>query len=85
MASLPAQLAHQSIAAQSPLGEIGGMTSIPNLDQLNPERLRALAAQLMQRVETMDKQIHHHKTVNEKLAHEIALLKRFKLPSAASN
>ncbi len=54
------------------------MTSIPNLDQLNPEQLRALAAQLMQRVETMDKQIHHHKTVNEKLAHEIALLKRFK-------
>jgi hypothetical protein len=54
------------------------MTSIPNLDQLNPEQLRALAAQLMQCVETMDKQIHHHKTVNEKLAHEIALLKRFK-------
>ena len=54
------------------------MTSAPNLDQLNPEQLRALAAQLMQRVETMDKQIHHHKTVNEKLTHEIALLKRFK-------
>lgn len=31
------------------------MTSAPNLDQLNPEQLRALAAQLMQRVETMDK------------------------------
>lgn len=26
----------------------------------------------------MDKQINHHKSVNEKLAHEIALLKRFK-------
>ncbi|WP_421138832.1 transposase domain-containing protein [Pseudomonas sp. NFX15] len=26
----------------------------------------------------MDKQITHHKSVNEKLAHEIALLKRFK-------
>ncbi|EFQ63147.1 ISPpu14, transposase Orf3 [Pseudomonas fluorescens WH6] len=50
----------------------------PNLDQLNPEQLRALAAQLIQRVETMDKQITHHKSVNEKLAHEIALLKRFK-------
>ncbi|MCO7613945.1 IS66 family transposase zinc-finger binding domain-containing protein [Pseudomonas chlororaphis] len=40
--------------------------------------LRALAAQLIQRVETMGKQITHHKSVNEKLAHEIALLKRFK-------
>ncbi|RMR37453.1 Transposase [Pseudomonas syringae pv. coriandricola] len=59
-------------------GKIGGMTSHPNLDQLNPEELRALAAQLIQRVETMDKQITHHKSVNEKLAHEIALLKRFK-------
>jgi transposase len=61
------------------------MTSLANLDQLNPEQLRTLAAQLIQRVvsldqkvETMDKQIHHHKAVNEKLAHEIALLKRFK-------
>lgn len=54
------------------------MTLHPNLDQLNPEQLRALAAQLIQRFETMDKQITHHKSVNEKLAHEIALLKRFK-------
>ena len=54
------------------------MTLHPNLDQLNPEQLRALAAQLIQRVEPMDKQITHHKSVNEKLAHEIALLKRFK-------
>lgn len=54
------------------------MTLHPSLDQLNPEQLRALAAQLIQRVETMDKQITHHKSVNEKLAHEIALLKRFK-------
>ncbi len=54
------------------------MTSHPNLDQLNPEELRALAAQLIQRIETMDKQITHHKSVNEKPAHEIAPLKRFK-------
>lgn len=54
------------------------MISHPNLDQLNPGELRALAAQLIRRVETMDKQITHHKSVNEKLAHEIALLKRFK-------
>lgn len=52
------------------------MTLHPNLDQLNPEQLRALAAQFIQRVETMHKQITHHKSVNEKLAHEIALLKR---------
>lgn len=58
-------------------GKVGGMTSHPNLDQLNPEELHALAAQLIQRVETMDKQINHQKSVNEKLAHEIALIKRF--------
>lgn len=26
----------------------------------------------------MDRQIHHYKTVNDKLTHEIAQLKRFK-------
>ena len=68
-------------------GNIGRMISLPNLDHLNPEQLRALAAQLQllqrvesldQKVETMGKQINHHKTVNEKLAHEIEQLKRFK-------
>lgn len=68
------------------------MTSIPELDQLNPEQLRALAAQLLQRVlvldeqvetvgktvQVMDKKIHHDKTLIEKLSHEIAQLKRFK-------
>ncbi|CAN7258411.1 IS66 family transposase [Pseudomonas brassicacearum] len=61
------------------------MTSLPNLDQLSPEKLRTIAVQLMQRVESldqkvecMDKQIHHYKTVNDKLTHEIAQLKRFK-------
>lgn len=68
------------------------MTSIPDLDQLNPEQLRALAAQLLQRVsaldeqvetmgktvQVMDKKIHHDKTLIEKLNHEIAQLKRFK-------
>jgi hypothetical protein len=33
------------------------MTSLPNLDQLNPEQLRALAAQLMQRVESLDQKV----------------------------
>lgn len=61
------------------------MTSLPDFDQLNPEQVRAIAAQLMQRVETldqkvesMDKQIPHYKTINDKLTHEIAQLKRFK-------
>ena len=68
------------------------MTSIPDLDQLNPEQLRALAAQLLQRVsafdeqvetmgktvQVMDKKIHHDKTLIEKLSHEIAQLNRFK-------
>ncbi|CDR90265.1 ISPpu14, transposase Orf3 [Ectopseudomonas oleovorans] len=61
------------------------MTSLPNLDQLPPEQLRALAAQLMQRVESLDqkvetmgKKIHRDQTLIEKLTHEIAQLKRFK-------
>jgi len=33
------------------------MTSLPNLDHMPPEQLRALAAQLMQRVETLDHQV----------------------------
>ncbi len=33
------------------------MTSLPNLDHLTPEQLRALAAQLIQRVETLDHQV----------------------------
>jgi len=66
-------------------GKIGGMTSLPNLDQLPPKQLRALAAQLMQRVESLDqkvetmgKKIHRDQTLIEKLTHEIAQLKRFK-------
>ncbi len=68
------------------------MTSLPNLDHLTPEQLRALAAQLMQRVEmldhqvdtlgktveTMGKKINRDQTVIEKLTHEIAQLKRLK-------
>lgn len=61
------------------------MTSLPDLDHLTPEQLRALAPQLIQRVgvldqqvEAMSKQIHHDKTLIDKLSHEIAQLKRFK-------
>ncbi|PPV39478.1 IS66 family transposase [Ectopseudomonas oleovorans] len=61
------------------------MTSLSDLDHLSPEQLRTLAAQLMQRVESLDqkvetmgKKIHRDQTVIEKLTHEIAQLKRFK-------
>ncbi|RUT39810.1 IS66 family transposase [Pseudomonas sp. PAMC 29040] len=67
------------------------MTS-PDLDHQNPEQLRAFAAQLMRRVETLDHQvdtlgktvdtmgqkINRDQTVIEKLTHEIAQLKRLK-------
>ncbi|RMT35654.1 Protein TnpC1 [Pseudomonas syringae pv. spinaceae] len=68
------------------------MTSLPNLDHLTPEQLRALAAQLIQcvdtldqqvetmgkTVETMGKKINRDQTVIEKLTHEIAQLKHLK-------
>ena len=61
------------------------MTSLPNIDHLTPEQLRALAAQLIQRVESLDqkvktmgKKIHRDQTVIEKLTYEIAQLKRLK-------
>lgn len=67
------------------------MTSLPNLDHLTPEQLRALAAQLLQRVETLDhqvdtlgktvetmgKKINRDQTVIEKLTQEIAQLKQW--------
>lgn len=54
-------------------------------DHLTPEQLRALAAQLTERVasldqqvSSLDQQVRYHKTRNEQLAHEIAILKRHK-------
>ncbi len=61
------------------------MISLPNIDQMPPEQLRAFAAQLLsqvdslgQQVSTMGKKIHRDQTVIEQLSHEIALLKRHK-------
>ncbi len=54
------------------------MTSSPNLDQMSPDQLRALAAQLLSQVDTMGKKIYRHQTLIEKLTHEIAQLKRMK-------
>lgn len=47
------------------------MTSLPNLDQLTPEQLRAL-------VESMGKKIQRDGLMIEQLTHEIAVLKRHK-------
>ena len=52
------------------------MTSLPNLDQMTPDQLRALAAQLLSKVDTMGIKSHRDDTIIEQLTHEIALLKR---------
>ena len=52
------------------------MTSLPNLDQMTHDQLRALAAQLMSKVDTMGRKIHRDQTIIEQLTHEIAILKR---------
>lgn len=56
------------------------MTSSPNLDQMTPEQLRGLAEQAMQLLSqvSMSQKIQRLETVNEQLAHEIAILKRHK-------
>ena len=57
------------------------MTFSPNLDQMTPEQLRALAAQALQlqsQVEAMSKKIQSDETIIEQLTYEIALLKRHK-------
>ncbi|MBD3873695.1 hypothetical protein IEG05_00400 [Pseudomonas kunmingensis] len=45
------------------------MTSVPNLNELTPEQLRALAAQLLSQVDTMGKKILRDEVVIEQLAH----------------
>lgn len=57
------------------------MNFSPNLDQMTPEQLRALAElalQLLSQVDSMGQKIHRLETVNEQLAHGIAILKRHK-------
>ncbi len=45
---------------------------------MTPEQLRALAAQLMSKIDTQDRKIHRDETIIEQLTHEIAILKRHK-------
>jgi transposase len=59
------------------------MKAQPNLDQLNDEQVRALAAQLLVAVEQKEDLIqrkeqanHHLQVTNEKLTYEIAILRR---------
>lgn len=56
------------------------MTFSPNLEQMTPEQLFALAAQALQlqsQVDAMSRKIHKDETIIE-LTYEIALLKRHK-------
>lgn len=54
------------------------MTSSQNIDQMSPDQLRAFAAQLMSKVDTMGRKIHLGQTIIEQLTHEIAILKRYR-------
>ncbi|PIB49331.1 hypothetical protein AOA60_28570 [Pseudomonas sp. 2822-17] len=53
------------------------MISLPDLDQMPPEQLRSLAAQLISKVNTMDRKIHRDEAIIEQLTHEIAILHKF--------
>ncbi len=59
-------------------GKIHSMTSSPNLDQMTPDQLRALAMQLLSKVDTMGRKIQRDETIIEQLSHKIATLKRHK-------
>ena len=54
------------------------MTQRPDLNQLSTDQLRALAMELLDRVESKDRVLAHRDAVIEKLTHEIAILKRHK-------
>ena len=61
------------------------MTPTTSLDQLNTEQLRSLAAQLLQNIERLDKEVLYHKTRNQQLIHEIAQLKRHRFAKRAES
>ena len=61
------------------------MTSSPNLDQMSPDQLRALAAQLLSQVDSLGQQVDRmgkkndrDQTIIEQLTHEITWFKRNK-------
>src|SRR5690606_22357982 len=64
-------------------GKMMAMTTPPHLDQLTAEQLRQLAAQLLadaakkdQTIAQQSHQIKHHQLLNDKLKHELAILRR---------
>lgn len=67
-----------TVAFRVALRHINSMNKTPNLDQLSEEQLRALAAQLLVDVQQKDKTILTVTTENQKLKHEMAILKRHK-------
>ena len=52
------------------------MKAQPNLEQLSHEQVRALAAQLLVDVEQKEQANRHLQAINDKLTHEIAILRR---------
>jgi len=52
------------------------MSSNADLAQLNPDQLRSVAAELLQKVEVQDRTIRHQQALNDKLIHELAIQKR---------
>ena len=52
------------------------MKAQPNLDELSAEQIRVLAARLLVEVEQKDQANCHLQAINDKLTHEIAILKR---------
>uniref|UniRef100_UPI003D0D8D68 IS66 family transposase n=1 Tax=Vibrio sp. TaxID=678 RepID=UPI003D0D8D68 len=52
------------------------MKAQPNLDKLSEEQVRALAAQLLVKVEQDAQTIRYQRALNDKLTHEMAVLKR---------
>lgn len=54
------------------------MTQQPDLNQLSAEQLRTLAAQLMASLAAKDRALTHSTALNDKLTHELAILKRHK-------
>lgn len=52
------------------------MKAQPNLEQLSHEQVRTLAAQLLVDVEQKEQANRHLQAINDKLTHEIAILRR---------
>lgn len=54
------------------------MKPLPDLDHLTPEQLRTLAADLLLQVQTRDQALQQSKLREDKLTHELALLRRYR-------